>query len=216
MIRSESAERFRLQDASHRGRPPTRGRRGRRDSLTRITRSRTNVGDQRGLPDAAERPASGSVLGQPPAQCSIVTDFGDDPTLQAVVSATRATWVRNVESRLCANEKVMGDMHAMLVEMRPVPAVSSAPAALGSAAQAVDDAVAGHSASQLPADIPWPTVDSCIPGIPEGMGSLPETAQSLMMAGSSYSLPLDAQIPDALRTKIWAGDFVDLSLLLKG
>ena len=110
----------------------------------------------------------------------------------------------------------MGEMHAMLVEMRPVPAVSSAPAALGSAAQAVDDAVAGHSASQLPADIPWPTVDSCIPGIPEeGMGSLPETAQSLMMAGSSYSLPLDAQIPDALRTKIWAGDFVDLSLLLK-
>ena len=46
-------------------------------------------------------------------------------------------------------------------------------------------------------------------------GSLPETAQNLMMAGSSYSLPLDGQIPESLRSKIWTGDFVDLSLLLK-
>ena len=58
-------------------------------------------------------------------------------------------------------------------------------------------------------------MDTYMPGTAEGMGSLPETAQNLMMAGSSYSLPLDAQIPESLRSKIWSGDFVDLSLLLK-
>ena len=208
--------------------PPTRGQRGRRwESLTRITRSRTNAS---GIPDALTSSATVSAMGQPPPQCLESVDFDDDPGLRAVVSGTRTTWERSIESRMCANEKVVGEIHAMLVEMRPAPVVapaalgsaaqlvdmrpvhaaSSAPAALGSAAQAFDEV----SAPQ-PIEIPWPTMDTYMPGTAEGMGYLPETARNLMMAGSSYSLPLDAQIPESLRSKIWSGDFVDLSLLLK-
>ena len=214
--------------------PPTRGRGRRRESLTRITRSRTNASDPRGIPDTLTSSATVSAMGQPPPQCLESVDFDDDPGLRAVVSGTRTTWERSIESRIRANEKVVGEIHAMLVEMRPasvvapaalgsaaqlvdtrpVPAASSAPAALGSAAQAFDEVSAGHSAPQ-PIEIPWPTMDTYMPGTTEGMGSLPETAQNLMMAGSSYSLPLDAQIPESLRSKIWSGDFVDLSLLLK-
>ena len=213
--------------------PPTRRKRGRRESLTRITRSRTNARDPRGIPDVVTSPSTVSAMGPPPPQCLESGDFADDPGLRAVVSGTRTTWERNMELRMCASEKVVGEIHAMLVEMRPAPvvssalgsaaqlvdmrpapAVSSAPAALGSAAQAFDEVAAGRSAPQ-PTEIPWPTVDTFMPGTTEGMGSLPETAQNLMMAGSSYSLPLDAQIPESLRSKIWAGDFVDLSLLVK-
>ena len=194
--------------------PPTRGKRGRRESLTRITRSRTNASDPRGIPDVVTSPATVSAMGQPPPQCLESVDFDDDPGLRAVVSGSRTTWERNMELRMCASEKVVGEIHAMLVEMRPAPAVSSAPAALGSAAQALDEVAAGHSAPQ-PTEIPWPTMDTYMPGTSEGMECLPEAARNLMMAGSSYSLPLDAQIPESLRSKIWAGDFVDLSLLLK-
>ena len=171
-------------------------------------------------------------MGQPPPQCLESVDFDDDPGLRAVVSGTRTTWERSIESRMCANEKVVGEIHAMLVDMRPAPVVSLAPAALGSAAQLVDmrlapaapsaPAALGSAAQAFdevsapqPTEIPWPTIDTYMPGTAEGMRSLPETAQNLMMAGSSYSLPLDAEIPESLRSKIWSGDFVDLSLLLK-
>ena len=75
-------------------------------------------------------PANGSAMAQPPPQCSEMVDFADDPGLQAVVSDTRTTWERNIETRMCASEKVVAKIHEMLVIMRPFPAVSSAPAAL--------------------------------------------------------------------------------------
>ena len=118
--------------------PPTRGKRGRRESLTGITRSHTNASDPRGIPDVVTSPATVSAMGQPPPQCLKSVDFADDPGLRAVVSGSRTTWERNMELRMCASEKVVGEIHAMLVEMRPAPVVSLAPAALGSAAQLVD------------------------------------------------------------------------------
>ena len=65
-------------------------------------------------------------MGQPPAECLESVDFDDDPGLRAVVPGTRTTWERSMESRMCANEKVVGEIHAMLVEMRPACVVSSA------------------------------------------------------------------------------------------
>ena len=116
--------------------PPTRGQRGRRrESLTHITRSRTNASDPRGIPDALTSSATVSAMGQPPPQCLESVDFDDDPGLRAVVSGTRTKEERSIESRMCANEKVVREIHAMLVEMRSAPVV--APAALGSAAQFV-------------------------------------------------------------------------------
>ena len=62
---------------------------------------------------------------------------------------------------------------------------------------------------------PWPNADCInVPG-DEVLGSLPRTTQELMASCTSASLPLHARIPDALKAKIWAGEFIDLSLLIK-
>lgn len=59
---------------------------------------------------------------------------------------------------------------------------------------------------------PWPTADCMnVPGN-EGLGSLLRATHELMVPCTSASLPLHAHIPDGLRAKIWAGEFINLSL----
>ncbi|RLJ22738.1 hypothetical protein DJ031_00305 [bacterium endosymbiont of Escarpia laminata] len=140
-----------------------------------------------------------------------------------------------MENRVASTERLLGEIHAMVQALRPPPAALSAPAALGSAAQMVAADVAappvvdwGHPVPLQPVgaepgpafqphpvgpDVPWVNAEAVCPG--NGVvGSLSEDTQNLISSCTSTSLPLDSQIPDALREKIWAGEFIDLSLLL--
>ena len=74
-------------------------------------------------------------------------------------------------------------------------------------------APAGHALPPFP-DAPWPSVDTFFPGTATPP-PLSEDTQTLLSSCTSTALPLDAQIPDVLRAKIMAGDYIDLSLLLK-
>ena len=44
---------------------------------------------------------------------------------------------------------------------------------------------------------------------------LPGDTQEMVAACSSSALPLHVRIPDWLKAKIWAGEYVDLALLLQ-
>ena len=130
----------------------------------------------------------------------------------------------------------------MVLALRPMPATRTAPTALGSAAQMPDGhgpsaPERGHAIPVQPAVMelnnpvpvqplpfdygandtvaPWPNADFMNVLDNKVLGSLPRAMQELMASCTSASLTLYASIPDALRTKIWAGEFIDLSLLIK-
>ena len=227
-----------------RGRAPRgRGRTARRDSLTRQTRSRSAA--------SSDSPPLPSVsFGTPPPQCASVENFEDASDLQAVVrdsimaDGPQSLWECAMERRVTASEKVLGEIHAMVLALRPTPtvlrpdpALASASAAFGSAAQMSAAAGMGPSSAGLthpfampgpvsadPVDplsfgardaraTPWPNTDT-VPGTAV-FEALPGPAQAMIDSCSSASLPLDARIPDGLRAKIWAGEYIDLAIMLK-
>ena len=89
-----------------RGRAPRgRGRTGRRESLTRQTRSRSAA--------SSDSPPFVSVsFGTPPPQCASVENFEDASHLQAVVRETfmvdgpQSLWECAIERQVTASEKV--------------------------------------------------------------------------------------------------------------
>ena len=132
-----------------------------------------------------------------------------------------------MERRVAASEKMLAEIHAMIQALRPVPtvlrpepALASVSAAFGSAAQMAADsghipaAVQGPSFCQGNARAtPCPTSDT-MPGT-ELFTSLPGPTRAMIDSCTSASLPLDARIPDGLRAKIWADDYIDLAIMLK-
>ena len=160
-------------------------------------------------------------------------NFEDTPELQAVVANALGTtgpqsaWEQGMERRVAASEKMLAEIHAMIQALRPVPtvlrpepALASVSAAFGSAAQMAADsghipaAVQGPSFCQGNARAtPWPTSDT-MPGT-ELFTSLPGPTRAMIDSCTSASLPLDARIPDGLRAKIWADDYIDLAIMLK-
>ena len=169
-------------------------------------------------------------FGRPPPQCDELQDFDTAPGLRAVVTdsaLTRSTWERDMERRVVSSERMLGEIHNLVLNLRPKPAVAAPSTALGSAVQSVSvdmppgegrhavppvTAPAGHALPPFP-DAPWPSVDTFFPGT--AVPPLSEDTQTLLSSCNSTALPLDAQIPDVLRAKIMAGDYIDLSLLLK-
>ena len=225
--------------------PPARTTRGRgrgrpshQASSVRRTRSRT-----RAVPpdmDADCAAPSGTVparsppfvdpagyqpvsFGRPPAQCAEVQDFDTAPGLRAVIDDSalpRSAWELDMERRVISSERMLGEIRTLVSNLRP----TAPTAALGSAAQSVSaDLPTGegrHAVPLVPAaagsafpDAPWPSVDTFFPGT--AIPPLSEDTQTLLSSCTSTALPLDAQIPDVLRAKIMAGDYIDLSLLLK-
>ena len=185
-------------------------------------------------------------MGALPPECAIREHFEDAPSLQAVVrdaqepALPRSQWERDMERRVASSERMLQQIHTMVMALHPAPAAGSAPAALGSAAQVTAGQGPGtpewghafpvqlvetnHPAPEQPLPFgygandnvaPWPTADFMhVPGN-EVLWSLPRATQELMASCASVSLPLHARIPDALTAKIWAGEFIDLSRLIK-
>ena len=122
-------------------------------------------------------------------------------------------------------ERMLGKTHDLVLRRPPV--VAAPTAALGNAAQSVSaDMPTGErrpagplvpvaAGPALPpfSGAPWPSVDTFFPDT--AIPSLAEDTQTLLSSCTSTALPLDAQIPDVLRAKIMAGDYIDISLLFK-
>ena len=226
-----------------------RGRPSRQASSVRQTRSRARAvpvdpGSDCAAPSVTVPPSSPPFVdtlpfqpvsfGRPPPQCDELQDFDTAPGLRAVVTDSalvRSTWERDMERRVVSSERMLGEIHNLVLNLRPNPAVAAPSAALGSAVQSVSvdmphgegrhavppvTAPAGHALPPFP-DAPWPSVDTFFPGTaaPPPPPPLSEDTQTLLSSCTSTALPLDAQIPDVLRAKIMAGDYIDLSLLLK-
>ena len=224
--------------------PPAKSARGRQ------AQRRSSVGSRRihSAATAEARPAvrhtrsrstASLSMGTPPPECDILEHFDDAPGIQEMVGSSslmmpRRSWERNMERRVASSEKLLGEVHAMMLAMRPGSANAPTPAAAGSAAQLLVGAppvpgppvqveqgvpVQGGSfgLNEEANAAPWPDVSGVRVAGNEHviLGSLPEDARELVASCDSSSLPLDARIPDRLRAQIWAGEFVDLSLLLK-
>ena len=224
--------------------PPAKSARGRQ------AQRRSSVGSRRihSAATAEARPAvrhtrsrstASLSMGTPPPECDILEHFDDAPGIQEMVGSSslmmpRRSWERNMERRVASSEKLLGEVHAMMLAMRPGSANAPTPAAAGSVAQLlvgappvpgppvqVEQAVPVQGGSfglnEEANAAPWPDVSGVRVAGNEHviLGSLPEDARELVASCDSSSLPLDARIPDRLRAQIWAGEFVDLSLLLK-
>ena len=215
--------------------PPAKSSRGRparqQQPTDRQTRSRT----------AAGRPATRSparvpaALGAPPPECTVQQDFEDAPGLQAGLlddaASVRRVWECDMKRRMAS---WLHEIHAMVLALRPAPAaVPAAPAASAAAGSAAQSAAAMAHGPPAPATsgaisdaAPWPhylTVEGLrnVPGtnnvdrqVPPVMHVLPADTQEMVAACSSSALPLHVRIPDRLQAKIWAGEYVDLALLL--
>ena len=214
-----------IKKKSSRGRPARQ-----QQPSDRQTRSRT----------AAGRPATRSparlpaALGAPPPECTVQQDFDNAPGLLDDAASVRRAWERDMERRMASSERMLHEIHAMVLALRPTPATAAAaPAASAAAGSAAQLAAAMAHEPPVPATsgavsdaAPWPsylTVEGLlnVPGtnnvdrqVPPVMNVLPGDTQEVVAACSSSALPLHVRIPDRLKAKIWAGEYVDLALLL--
>ena len=145
-------------------------------------------------------------------------DFDDTPGLQAVLlddaASVQRAWECDMEQRMASSERMLHEILSMVLALRPTPAASAAAPAASAAAVSVSDAAT------------WPnylTVEGLrnVPGthnvdhrVPPVVHVLPGDTQEMVAACSSSALPLHVRIPDRLKAKIWAGEYVDLALLL--
>ena len=202
---------------SSRGHPSSRGRpasQGRASSVRGRTRSAATTH----LPIATELP---------------IVNFEDSAEMQQLVGeagsiggASRSQWEESVRLRLDRNDHMLTEMHSMLqsvmartAHVLPPVDVNSPPVAsatVSAAPPAMASAAAGASTAVLPpgtaiASAPWPTADTT--GTVSGTG-LPTVVGARASSFASSSLPMYAHVSSKLRTKIWAGEYVDIASLL--
>ena len=96
------------------------------------TRPRTSAG-RPATRASARLPAA---LGAPPPECAVRQDFDDAPGLQAVLlddsASVRRAWERDMERRMASSERMLHEIHSMVLALRLAPALSvAAPAAAG-------------------------------------------------------------------------------------
>ena len=98
-------------------------------------------------------------LGIPSPECAIREHFEDAPSIQAVVrdaqepALPRSQWERDMERRVASSERMLQQIHTMVLALHLAPAAGSPPAALGSAAQV--------TAGQGPGTPEWGTLFRC-------------------------------------------------------
>ena len=96
--------------------PARRGRPARRQSTVRQTRAQT---------------AAVTVPFAPPPECAVREDFEDSPALQALlvdaqtVAVPTSAWEHSMERRVAASEKMLHEIHAAVLELRPAAVVES-------------------------------------------------------------------------------------------
>ena len=100
------------------------------------------------------RPTISFAMGTPPPECDILDHFDDAPGIPEMVGSSpfmmpRRSWTRNIERCVISSEKLLREVHALMLAMRHDSANSSAPAAAGSAAQLLGGAPpdSGHLSS---------------------------------------------------------------------
>ena len=127
------------------------------------------------------------------------------PVVRPIVSGSAAAWagvgpVTNDESPACAGDGP------------PACAGDGLPAASTSAAT---PAASTATATPTSAGPPWPTADVLLANdaLPGEFG-LPVEVRERVVTFASSALPIYVHVPENIRKKIWADEFVDMSLLL--
>ena len=118
----------------------------------------------------------------------------------SAVAAPSPDWQQNVEQRLAASERVLGDMHGMLQSFQRDAANATslqAQAESRPSSSATETVVAGSSHTVAAHAAPWLTANALT-----GSDAVDERASNC--ASSSMRT----------RTKIWSCDFIDLATLL--
>ena len=73
-------------------------------------------------------------MGTPPPECDILEHFDDASGIQEMVGSSslmmpRRSWERNMERRMASSWKLLGEVHAMMLAMRPGSANAAGTAA---------------------------------------------------------------------------------------
>ena len=73
-----------------------------------------------------------AVMGPPPAECSIVQNFEDEPILQQVIrqamDSAGQEHLSNMECRIEASDKMLQEVQAMVRDLQQLPATGVLPA----------------------------------------------------------------------------------------
>ena len=167
-----------------------------------------------------------AALGAPPSPSTSV-DFEDAEELQEIVAEvtarsavhdagasseavvatsggpSRVAWEQQVDAHMANTDRLLLEMHGMLQS------------ALSNTRPDVVDLPAPSTAMpvQEQAPIPWPSTSGM--GFDAIIGSLPEATQERVSGLTASSLPIHAHVPQKLKNKIWADEFIELGSLLK-
>ena len=135
------------------------------------------------------------------------------PVVRPIVSGSAAAWagvgpVTNDESPACAGD----GPPACAGDDPPACAGDGLPAASASAAT---PAASTSTATPTSTGPPWPTADGLLANdaLPGEFG-LPVEMRERVVTFASSALPIYVHVPETIRKKIWADEFVDMSLLL--
>ena len=160
-------------------------------------------------------------------------DFDEAPELQQLVCEAnaenrRAAWEADVQSRLDVNDKLLREMHGMLVAnaardaapMTSSLAAGAVPARFSAASDSsASTSTAAVASGSMPAvgagaTAPWPNAGALQTAATAGNNEALIGGQASSFTSSS--LPMYAHVPMKIRTKIWAGEYVDMASLLPG
>ena len=134
---------------------------------------------------------------------SAVQDAG--ASLEAVVAArgrpSRVAWEQQVDARLANTDRLLLEMHGMLQS------------ALSNTRPDVVEPPAPSTAMPVQEQAPVLRPSTSGMGYDEIIESLPEATQERVSALSASSLPIHVHVPQKLKHKIWADEFIEFKLL---
>ena len=169
-------------------------------------------------------------LGAPPPTASAEVAFDEAAGMQDILQShgpatetrepARQTWERSVERRLDESSKMMREMHGMLESVlanRPTDNTASGVQPTGQPSVAVASvSTTRATASSQDADNtppPWPSLSTA--GMHDIIQGLPYATQERVATLTAHSLPIHIHVPEKIRAKIWADEYVPFSALLK-
>ena len=166
-------------------------------------------------------------LGAPPLTASAEVAFDEAAGMRDILRShgpatetrepARQTWERSVEKRLDESSKMICEMHGMLESVlanRPTDSTASVVQSTSQPSVAVASvSTTRATASSQDADNtppPWPSLNNA--GIIQG---LPYATQERVATLTAPSLPIHIHVPEKIKAKIWADEYVPFSALLK-
>ena len=189
-------------------------------------------GKQPNMTTRSSRTRVSAALGAPPPAATMRLAFEETEEMQAILhshgatASNRSTWESGVEGRLAASERMLNEMHGMLQLALATPAgaanpasdpvVSESPGERSASREPVAslarETASGQDVSTAP---PWPSLHSAATGMHDILQGLPCATQERVASLTAPSLSIHAHVPEKVKSKIWADEYVEFSSLLK-